>query len=61
MSVLIAAFMVIPSPALAQKPEREAHGKADESLKKADDLYKAGKFKEAIEAYKEVLSADPSR
>lgn len=60
-ALMIAALMAIPSlAALAQQPEREAHGKADESLKKGDDFYKAGKFKEAIEAYKEALAADPN-
>jgi TonB family protein len=34
--------------------------KAAESVKKGDDLYKAGKFKEAIEAYKEALTQDPN-
>jgi len=37
-----------------------AHGKLDELIKKGDDLYKANKFKEAIEAYKEALALDPN-
>lgn len=45
---------------LAQQPEPAAHGKLDESLKKGDELYKAGKFKEAIDAFKEALAADPN-
>src|ERR1041384_5325702 len=35
-------------------------GKLKDSLKKGDDLYKAGKFKEAIEAYKAALNQDPN-
>jgi tetratricopeptide (TPR) repeat protein len=34
--------------------------KAAESVKKGDELYKAGKFKEAIDAYKEALTQDPN-
>ena len=34
--------------------------KAGDAVKKGDDLYKAGKFKEAIEAYKEALTHDPN-
>lgn len=34
--------------------------KAGDSVKKGDELYKAGKFKEAIEAYKEALTHDPN-
>ena len=44
--------------ALAQ--QAPAHGKLDDLLKKGDDLYKAAKFKEAIEAYKEALVQDPN-
>jgi TonB family protein len=45
-------------PAIAQ--QSAAHGKLDELIKKGDDLYKAGKFKEAIDAYKEALGHDPN-
>lgn len=34
--------------------------KAADSVKKGDELYKAGKFKEAIDAYKEALTHDPN-
>ena len=34
--------------------------KAAQSVKKGDELYKAGKFKEAIDAYKEALTQDPN-
>ena len=34
--------------------------KAAVSVKKGDELYKAGKFKEAIDAYKEALTHDPN-
>lgn len=44
--------------ALAQ--QTPAHGKLNDLLKKGDDLYKAAKFKEAIEAYKEALVQDPN-
>lgn len=55
----IAAMISSPSMrALArQKPE---HGKLDALIKKGDDLYKANKFKEAIDAYKEALAIDPN-
>lgn len=44
--------------ALAQ--QSPANGKLDDLLKKGGDLYKANKFKEAIEAYKEALVQDPN-
>ena len=45
----------------AAAPARQGNkGQADELVKKGDDLYKAGKFKEAIEAYKEALNRDPN-
>ena len=44
--------------ALAQ--QSPANGKLDDLLKKGGDLYKATKFKEAIEAYKEALIEDPN-
>ena len=57
----LATTIIIPSlshGALAQQPP--ARAKLDELLKKGDDLYKASKFKEAIEAYKEALVEDPN-
>ncbi len=60
-ALVIAALLSIASlSALAQQQEPATHSKLDESLKKSDDLYKAGKFKEAIDAYKEALAADPN-
>ncbi len=46
--------------ALDQQTPPAAHGKLDELIKKGDDLYKANKFKEAIEVYKEALVLDPN-
>ncbi|HKV40589.1 MAG TPA: tetratricopeptide repeat protein, partial [Blastocatellia bacterium] len=34
--------------------------KQPEALKKADDLFKGGKYQQAIEAYKDALSQDPN-
>ena len=60
-ALAIVAFISIASlTVLAQQSAPAAHGKLDESLKKGDELYKAGKFKEAIDAYKEALTADPN-
>ena len=47
--------------ALGARSNAEARqDKAGEAVNKGDELYKAGKFKEAIEAYKEALSHDPN-
>lgn len=62
-SLAIAIIAIISSFSLAapaQQTQPADQGKSNESLKKGDDLYKAGKFKEAIEAYKEALNQDPS-
>lgn len=63
-AVLALAFAVIISSfsfaARAQQTDPADQGKVNQSLKKADDLYKAGKFKEAVDAYKEVLNQDPN-
>jgi tetratricopeptide (TPR) repeat protein len=56
-TVIITSFLIA---APAQQPQPADQGKVNESLKKGDDLYKAGKFKEAIEAYKEALNQDPN-
>ena len=53
----IAAMISIPA-AKALARSVPAQGKVDELLKKGNDLYKAGKFKEAIDTYKEVLAQD---
>lgn len=57
----MAIIMIISSLSLAA-PARQTgdQGKVNAALKKGDDLYKAGKFKEAIEAYKDALSQDPN-
>jgi tetratricopeptide (TPR) repeat protein len=57
---LAALIIVITALACATAaPARKAQqGGTEELVKKADDLYKAGKFREAIEAYKEVLAKD---
>jgi TonB family protein len=44
--------------ALAQQAQPVPHGRLDDLLKKGDDLYKAGKFKDAIEVYKTALGED---
>ncbi|HJZ68462.1 MAG TPA: energy transducer TonB [Blastocatellia bacterium] len=56
---LAIAALISMSPAKTFSHAQPAgQGKVDELLKKGDDLYKAGKFKEAIDAYKEVLAQD---
>ena len=54
-TALIVSFALV---ALAQQPP--ANEKLDDLLKKGGDLYKASKFKEAIEVYKEALTQDPN-
>lgn len=54
-TIIIASFSL---GALAQ--QSPANGKLDDLLKKGSDLYKANKFKEAIEAYKEALVHEPN-
>ena len=49
----------ISMAAAADQPQAD-EGKLNQALKKGDDLYKSGKFKEAIDAYKEALSQDPN-
>jgi TonB family protein len=44
----------------ARAKQSPANSKLDDLLKKGGDLYKANKFKEAIEAYKEALAQDPN-
>ncbi|MFY9557202.1 MAG: tetratricopeptide repeat protein, partial [Blastocatellia bacterium] len=56
-TLTLALTISICSPAPAQ--QAAAQGKLDGILKKGDDLYKAGKFKEAIDSYKEALVVDP--
>jgi tetratricopeptide (TPR) repeat protein len=59
----LAAFsMIILSASLAfgARSPLARQDKAAESVKKGDELYKAGKFKEAIDAYKEALTHDPN-
>jgi len=59
----LAAFcIVILSASFASGARSPLAGqdKAAESVKKGDELYKAGKFKEAIDAYKEALTQDPN-
>lgn len=57
LTVIISSFSIA---APARPPQTGDQGKVNGSLKKGDDLYKAGKFKEAIDAYKEALSHDPN-
>ena len=57
MLLLLTSFVHAGS---AQPAQTGDQGKLKDSLKKGDDLYKAGKFKEAIEAYKEALNQDPN-
>lgn len=59
-ALAIIAIISALSFASAARQTQPDQGKLNESLKKADDLYKAGKFKEAIDAYKEVLNEDPN-
>jgi len=57
----LATAIVAPASSLVVPAQQQpAHGKIDELLKKGDDLYKANKFKEAIEVYKEALGLDPN-
>jgi len=62
-SFTLAMIVIISSFSLGA-PAQQAQGadqtKVNESLKKGDDLYKAGKFKEAIDAYTEALNQDPN-
>jgi len=44
----------------ATTQQSQANSKLGDLLKKGDDLYKASKFKDAIEAYREALAQDPS-
>lgn len=44
----------------ATTQQSQANTKLGDLLKKGDDLYKANKFKEAIEVYREALAQDPS-
>jgi tetratricopeptide (TPR) repeat protein len=57
---MIAIISSLSFAAPAQQTQPADQGKVNESLKKGDDLYKAGKFKEAIDAYKDVLNQDPN-
>lgn len=60
-SPVLAILVVISSLAFAapvQQTQPASQEKLNESLKKGDDFYRAGKFKEAIEAYKEALTVD---
>ena len=43
----------------ATTQQSQANSKLGDLLKKGDDLYKASKFKDAIEAYREALAQDP--
>lgn len=57
----LATAIVAPASSLVVPAQQQpAHGKIDELLKKGDDLYKANKFKEAIDVYKEALGLDPN-
>lgn len=56
MTVIISSFSFTANARQTQPADK----KMNDSLKKGDDLYKAGKFKEAIEAYKEALKQDPN-
>ena len=58
--VLVTAVITTSLSPAALAQQAPANGKLDELLKKGDDLYKATKFKEAIEAYKEALVQDPN-
>ena len=60
LTLSVAASISAPAEKTFAYAELASQGKVDELLKKGDDLYKAGKFKEAIEAYKEVLAQDPN-
>ena len=53
--LILVLCLSVATPARQGEP---AKSKADELVKKGDDLYKAGKFKDAIEAYKEALNHD---
>lgn len=57
----LATAIVAPASSLVVPAQQQpAHGRIDELLKKGDDLYKANKFKEAIDVYKEALGLDPN-
>jgi len=52
--IILSAWFAFSAPLAGQDKT------AAESVKKGDELYKAGKFKEAIDAYKEALTQDPN-
>lgn len=56
----LALSVVLTLALLGQPAWSAAQGGSDESLKKGDDLYKAGKYQDAIAAYKETLGRDPN-
>src|SRR5262249_34567296 len=60
LTLAIAALISMSAAKTFAHAQPAGQGKVDELLKKGDDLYKAGKFKEAIEAYKQVLAQDPN-
>lgn len=57
---LATALIIISFSVGALAQQTPASGKLDDLLKKGGDLFKASKFKEAIEAYKEALVQDPN-
>jgi tetratricopeptide (TPR) repeat protein len=59
-SALIILMMSVLGSALGG-PEPSGQGKDIETaIKKADDLFKAGKYNDAIQAYKDALARDPN-
>jgi hypothetical protein len=61
--VLFVLFVILLPVGLglsASAHQAQGSKDADAAIKKGDDLYKAGKYIEAIEAYKQALVSDPN-
>ena len=64
-SAAVAAFFAIAlflgTASGRPEPQGQAPGKdAEPAIKKGDDLFKAGKYQDAIQAYKDALGRDPN-
>jgi len=57
---VIIIFSIFAPAGLAGQTQTAPQGGVDEPLKKGDELFKAGKYQEAIAAYKLVLEREPN-